>query len=148
RHADYVLRRLEADVFPEIGARPIENITAPELVKMTKKIAERGALDIAKRMMQGCGQVFSYAIAHGRASRNPATDIRPSDILPGRKKVNYARLDAKELPELLRRIEAYEGTPYTRLGMKLMALTFVRTSELIGAQWKEFDLDAAEWRLP
>lgn len=148
RHSDYVLRRLEADVFPEIGTRPIENITAPELVKMAKKIADRGALDIAKRMMQGCGQVFRYAIAHGRASRNPATEIRPSDILPSRKKVNYARLDAKELPELLRHIEAYEGTPYTRLGMKLMALTFVRTSELIGAQWAEFDLDTAEWRIP
>ena len=148
RHAEYVIRRLEADVFPVIGSRPVSEIQAPELVKMMKAIQRRGALDIAKRCYQMTGQVFRYAIAHGIAERNPAGDIKPSDILPSRLKTNYARVDAKELPALLRAIEAYQGTQVTRLAMKLMTLTFVRTSELIGARWQEFDLQAGQWRIP
>jgi integrase len=147
-HTDYVLRRLEADVFPAIGARPVDSIEAPELVAMVKAIAARGALDIAKRALQTTGQVFRYAIAHGKAKRNPAADIKPGDILPARKKVNYARLDTKELPELLRHIDGYQGAAVTRLAIKLMALTFVRTSELIGARWEEFDLKAGRWDIP
>jgi integrase len=147
-HTLSVMRRLEADIFPAIGARPISEIEAPELVAMAKAIAARGALDIAKRSLQTCGQIFRYAIAHGMASRNPATDVKPSDVLEARKKQNYARIDGKELPDLLRRIEGYQGAAVTRLAMKLMALTFVRTSELIEAEWKEIDLDAAEWRIP
>lgn len=148
RHADYVIRRLEADVFPAIGSRPLANITAPQLLAMAKGIESRGALDIAKRSLQTCGQIMRYAVAHGLIERNPAADVRPSDALKPRQKENYARLDAKEVPELLRKIEAYQGGPYTRLAMKLMAYTFVRTGELIGARWSEFDLVAAEWRIP
>jgi len=148
RHADDVQKRLKADVFPAIGKRPVSDIQAPELVAMVKAIAGRGALDIAKRALQTSGQVFRYAIAHGLAQRNPATDIKPADILASRKAGNYARLDAKELPELLRHMEAYQGAPVTRLAMKLMALTFVRTSELIGARWAEFDLEAGRWDIP
>lgn len=147
RHSDYVWRRLEADVFPEIGRRAIADITAPMLVAMAKKIEDRGALDIAKRALQTCGQIFRYAVAHGIIARNPAADIRPGDALKPRKKTHYARLEAKELPELLRKISAYQGTPYTRLAMELIALTFVRTSELLEATWSEFDLDQAEWRI-
>lgn len=147
-HTGYVIRRLEADVFPAIGARPVSAIEAPELVAMVKAVAQRGALDIAKRCLQMCSQVFRYAIAHGKAARNPATDIRPSDILPARVKENYARIDAKELPALLRKIEGYQGKPTTRLAIKLMALTFVRTTELIEARWVEFDLPAARWDIP
>ncbi|MDM0043748.1 integrase arm-type DNA-binding domain-containing protein [Variovorax dokdonensis] len=149
RHADYVLRRLEADVFPELGRRPIADITAPQLLAVAKKIESRGAVDIAKRAWQTCGQIFRYGLAHGLLERNPATDVKPSDALKPRKKAHFARLDAKEMPELLRKIEAYAGTPVTRLSMKLMALTFVRTGELIGAHWDEFDLEKAkEWRIP
>lgn len=148
RHADYVIRRLEADVFPALGARPVASITAPQLLAMAKKIEARGALDIAKRALQTCGQIMRHAVAHGLIERNPAADVRPSDALKPRVKENYARLDAKEVPELLRKIEAYQGSAYTRLAMKLMALTFVRTGELIGARWAEFDLEAAEWRIP
>ena len=148
RHAEYVIRRLEADVFPIIGSRPISEIQAPELVKMMKAIQRRGALDIAKRCYQMTGQIFRYAVAHGIAERNPASDIKPSDILPSRRQTNYARVDAKELPSLLRAIEAFQGTPVTRLAIKLLALTFVRTSELIGARWDEFDLQAGQWRIP
>ena len=148
RHAGYVLRRLELDVFPDLGRRPVAEITAPQLLAMAKKIEGRGALDIAKRALQTCGQVFRYAVAHGIIERNPAADVRPADALKPRKKTNYARLDVKELPDLLRKIEAYPGSPYTRLAMKLMALTFVRTSELINARWDEFDLESGQWRIP
>ena len=147
-HVQYVIRRLEQNVFPAIGTRPISAIEPPELVGMVKTVAERGALDIAKRCLQMCGQVFRYAIAHGKATRNPAVHVKPSDILPSRDKENYARIDARELPTLLRKIEAYQGKPTTRLAMQLMALTFVRTGELIGAHWGEFDLDAARWDIP
>ncbi|MEW6705027.1 MAG: integrase arm-type DNA-binding domain-containing protein [Pseudomonadota bacterium] len=147
-HAQYVLRRLEADVFPALGAKPIADITAPQLVAVAKKIEARGALDIAKRALQTCGQVFRYAVAHGIIERNPAADVKPGDALKPRKKTNYARIDEKEVPELLRKIEAYNGAPYTRFALKLMALTFVRTGELIAAQWDEFNLDKAEWRIP
>lgn len=148
RHADDVIRRLKADIFPAIGKRPISAIEAPELVAMVKEIAERGALDIAKRALQTSGQIFRYSIAHGLAKRNPATEIKPADVLASRAKVNYARLDAKELPELMRNIEAYQGATVTRLAMKLMALTFVRTSELIGARWDELDFEGARWNIP
>lgn len=147
-HADYVLRRLEADVFPKLGALPIADVTAPKLVAMAKRIEARGALDIAKRALQTCGQILRYAVAHGFIERNPGADVKPGDVLTSRKKSNYARLDAKELPELLRKMQAYDGSPYTRFALQLIALTFVRTSELIEATWDEFDLDTAEWRIP
>ncbi len=148
RHADYVIRRLEADVFPVLGTRPIATLTAPQLLAMVKTIESRGAVDMAKRALQTSGQIMRYAVAHGLAERNPATDVKPSDALALRQSTNYARLDVKEMPELLRKIEAYVGGPYTRLAMKLMALTFVRTGELIGARWDEFDLAGAQWRIP
>jgi len=148
RHAGYVLRRLEADVFPVIGGMPLIDIEPKHLVTVMKAIQERGALDIAKRAYETCSQIFRYAVAHGIAQRNPASDIKPGDVLPERVKENYARVDARDLPQLLRKIESYQGTAITRLSMKLMALTFVRTSELIGARWEEFDLEARRWDIP
>lgn len=148
RHADYVIRRLEADIFPVIGNKPIHSITAPTLLMAIKKIESRGALDIAKRALSTCGQVFRYAVGHGLAERNPAADIKPSDVLKPTRKANYARLDQKDLPELLQKIEEYDGQPLTRIALQLMALTFVRTSELIGARWEEIDITAKQWRIP
>lgn len=148
QHAGQVMRRFEANVFPHIGARPVSQIQAPELVAMLKAIEARGVNDVAKRAHQTSSQVFRYAIAHGHATRNPAADIKPGDVLASRQKQNLARIDGKELPELLRHIDAYQGAAITRLAMKLMALTFVRTTELIGAHWEEFDLKAARWDIP
>jgi integrase len=148
RHVDYVKRRIETDILPCLGARPIAEIEAPELVAMTNAIQDRGARDIAKRALETVGQVFRYSIAHGYSKRNPSCEIRPSDILKSTRKVNYARVDARELPALLRNIEVYQGTHVTRMAMKLIALTFVRTSELIGAKWTEFDMEAGRWDIP
>jgi integrase len=148
RHVEYVKRRMEADILPRLGARPIADIEATELVAMTKAIEKRGAREIAKRALETTGQVFRYAIAFGHTRRNPASEIRPRDILKPTRKVNYARVDARELSDLLKAVEVCPGRNTTRLAMKLMALTFVRTSELIGAKWKEFDLKAGRWDIP
>jgi integrase len=148
RHVDYTDRRLKADVIPVLGERPIAEIQAPELVRMVKAIEGRGARDIAERALQTVGQIFRYAIANGLAQRNPAAEIRPRDILTSTRTKNYARVDARQLPDLLRKIEVYQGTHTTRLAIKLMALTFVRTTELIQARWSEFDLEAARWDIP
>jgi integrase len=115
---------------------------------MVNAIEQRGASDLAKRALETTGQIFRYAIAHGYATRNPAADIKPADILKSTRKVNFARVDAKELPGLLKAIEVYQGSVVTRLAMKLMAMCFPRTSELIGARWSEFDLKARRWNIP
>jgi integrase len=94
------------------------------------------------------GQIFRYSIAHGLSRRNPTSVIRPADILKTTHKINYARIDAKDLPELLQKIEVYPGTHVTRFAIKLMALTFVRTGELINARWSEIDVEAARWNIP
>jgi len=148
RHASTTRNRLRGNVYPTLGTRPIAEIMPMELVELAKGIEGRGASDMAKRILQIVGMVLRYAVAHGYSKRNPASEIRPSDILKPTRKTNMARIDAKELPALLRSIEVYEGRELTRLAIKLMALTFVRTSELIGARWEEFDLETRRWSIP
>jgi integrase len=131
RHVDSTRRRLDSNILPSLGTLQISQIQAPDVVTMVRTIEARGARDVAKRAMETTGQIFRYAISHGYAKRNPARDFRPSDILKAARKVNYARIDTKELPHLLKQIEVYPGTHVTRFAIKLMALTFVRTSELI-----------------
>jgi integrase len=139
---------LEGDVFPVIGDLPIASLRPLDVVKVIKAIEARGAVDIAKRAYQTIGAICRYAVAHGLMDRDPTRDVKPSDILISRRSTNYARVDVKELPELLRAVEAYQGTSTTRMALKLMALTFVRTGELIAARWTEFDLSEAVWRIP
>jgi integrase len=148
RHVSTTRNRLRVNVYPVLGSRPIAEIEPMELVELAKRIEARGASDMAKRILQIVGMVLRYAVAHGFSKRNPASEIRPSDILKPTRKTNMARIDAKELPALLRAIEVYEGRQLTRLAIKLMALTFVRTSELIGARWDEFDVEAMRWSIP
>jgi len=148
QYARYVIRRLETDVFPTMGAKPVAGMTAAAFRNVVKKVEERGALDIARKLLQTCSQIMRYAVAHDLAERNPVADMRPSDVLKPRKKRNHFRVTEKELPALLRAIDGYAGNEYTVLALKLMVLTFVRTSELIGARWEEFDLDAARWDIP
>ena len=143
---DYILRRLENDVFPRLGHRPIKNITAPELFAVMKEIEKRGAYEMVNRALQVCGQVFKFAIATGRAENNPAPNLTT-----GLKKVvkkHYARLSEEELPEFLNKLEGYKGNLLTKLGIKIIILTFVRTIELRGAEWTEINFEKAEWRIP
>jgi integrase len=108
----------------------------------------RGSRDVAKRIHETTGQIFRYAIAHGKATRNPAADFKPRDILLQATSENFARVDVKDLPELLAKMDDYWGDAITRFALKLVAYTFVRTSELIEAPWPEFDLDNAQWVIP
>ncbi|CAJ0711967.1 tyrosine-type recombinase/integrase [Ralstonia mannitolilytica] len=147
-HAAQTLRRLETDVFPELGRRPVDELTASAFRDMAQKIESRGALDIARRALQTCGQIMRYAVANDLAERNPVADVRPADVLKPRKKRNYPRVSAQELPALLHAIDGYVGGIHTRLALQFMALTFVRTSELIGATWAEFDEKAKRWNIP
>ncbi len=150
RHASYVLKRLEADIFPAVGFRPIDEITAPELLAAVREVEKRGALDIAHRVMQTSGQIFRYAIATGRATRDISADLKGA--LQSRKKKHFNRLQEKELPEFLQKLKKYDGEYdgdiQTRLALKLLVTTFVRTGELRGACWEEIDLDKKEWRIP
>jgi integrase len=147
RYAEFVTTRLEKDLFPTLGPRPIKDITAPELLSAVRLIEKRGALDLAGRAMQYCAQIFMYGIATGRAERNVANDRKGA--LKTHVKKNYAHLKAIELPEFLQKVKAYDRRhPQTQLAVTLLMLTFVRTTELRGATWEEIDLDKAEWRIP
>lgn len=148
QYAFYVLKRLKEDVFPTIGPLPVSDIPTSAFRDVVKRIEARGAAEIAKRVLQNCSQIMRYAVAHDFATRNPVADVRPADILNPRKRRNYPRVGEKELPELLRAIDAYVGGEHTRLAMQLMALTFVRTTELVGARWTEFDMKGGRWDIP
>lgn len=147
-HASDVLRRLEYNLFPEIGATPIADLTAPALLAALRKIEHRGAHDLAHRVLQVSGQIFRYGIATGRCERDLSTDLRGA--LAPHKGKHQAAITPEELPDLLRAIDGYTelGDRLTSQALRLLALTFVRTGELIGAQWKEFDLDSAVWIIP
>lgn len=146
RHADTVIRNLKKDIFKIIGFRPIAQITAPELLLALRKIEDRGALDIAKKMRQTCGQIFKFAIASGLAERNIALDLQGA--LKTRKAKHFNTIEAKELPQLVQKIEQYEGNIQTKLGLQLALLTFVRTTELRGARWEEIDFENKIWEIP
>jgi integrase len=148
RHVKTTWNRIKSNILPVLGARPIGDIETPELVAMVKGVEARGVGDLAKRTLQTTSQIFRHAVAHGYSKRNPSTEIKPSDILKPHKYVNFARIDAKELPDLLRAIEVYRGTQTTVFALKLLALTFVRTSELIEARWPEIDIEARRWNIP
>lgn len=145
-HGD-TARRFEAFIFPTIGRRPIASVTAAELLPLLRKIEARGTMVTAHKVLRACGQVFRYGIATGRCERNPAADLRGAlKALPRPK--HMAALSAAELPTFLRKVQGYDGEAQTRLAMKLLALTFVRTNELRSATWAEIDLDKAEWTIP
>ncbi|MEO8064747.1 MAG: integrase arm-type DNA-binding domain-containing protein [Pseudomonadota bacterium] len=148
QYAHYVLKRLAEDVFPAIGKKLPSDIPTSAFRDVVKKIEKRGAFEIAKRVLQNCSQIMRYAVAHDYAARNPVADMRPADILTPRRRRHYPRVDAKELPALLLAIDGYVGGEHTRLALKLMSLTFVRTAELIGARWQEFDLKSLRWDIP
>jgi len=147
-HASDVLRRLESNVFPEIGGRPIAEISAPELLAAVQKIEKRGAYDLAHRVLQVCGQVFRYGIATGRCNYDLSASLRGA--LTPHVKQHQAAIKLEELPELLRAIDSYDqqGELQTKLALQLLAITFVRTNELIGALWEEFDLENSIWAVP
>jgi integrase len=144
-HADRTIRRLENDVFPWVGGRPIAEIAAPEILALLRRIEGRGTLDTAHRAHQNCSQVFRYAIATGRAVRDPTPDLRGA--LPSAKGAHFAAIiEPNEVGALLRAIDGFKGTFIVQCALKLAPLLFVRPGELRQARWREFDLDKAEWK--
>ena len=150
RYSMRLLARLEADIFPQIGSRPIMDIDAPELLEMLRNVEKRGAIETARRLRQLCGQVFRYAIATGRAKHDPSADLRGALKSPGRPRGHKA-MPLDEMPTFMHALGAYDGDLRTRLALRLMVLTFARTTELRAARWSEFEnLDGNEpvWRIP
>ena len=146
-HGDRIMRRFERDLFPWVGKRPMAEIKAPELLAVLRRIESRGAQETAHRAMQNCGQVFRYAVATGRAERDPTGDLRGA-LPPPKEKHHATIIDPKRIGELLRAIDGYEGFFATKCALRLAPLVFVRPGELRRAQWSEFDLDKGEWRIP
>jgi integrase len=146
-HAEKIIRRLEVDVFPWLGARPIAEITAPELLTVFRRIEARGALETAHRAHQNCGQVFRYAVATGRAERDLSGDLRGA-LPPTRVKHHPAITEPAEIGALLRALWSYQGSYVTRAALQLAPLLFVRPGELRNAEWSEFDLTQAVWSIP
>lgn len=138
---------LLTQVCPWIGSQPITEVDAPALLSVLRRIEARGARDTAHRTKERCGQVFRYAIATGRASRDPSTDLRGA-LAPPLRKSRAAVTDPAKVAALLRDIDGYKGQFQTCCALKLAPLVFVRPGELRRAEWAEFDLDAAEWRIP
>ncbi|MFC0131406.1 integrase [Massilia eurypsychrophila] len=145
RTATNILHRLEMDVFPLIGRHPISAIKAPLILDVLRQIEKRGALDMAKRQGQVCGQIFRYAIACGKADVDPVPSLRGA--LKPSSNGTHAAITADELPEFLRAFEKIEGRMFTptRVMFRLMMMTFVRTSELTETPWSEIDLENESW---
>ena len=146
KHYNLTLNSLKDNVFPDLGRMPITEIDAPLLLVVLKKIEARGALEITNRVKQRCSMVFQYGIATSRCRHNPARDLDGALKKPVKR--HYNSVARGGLPKLLRDIEGYQGKPLTIYALKIMAHVYVRTNELLDAEWDEFDLKKAEWEIP
>jgi len=146
--AQDTLNRLEKDIFPEIGELPITEITHKQMIAALRKIEDRGAHEMARRLKATCARVFSYANQLGIENRNPAADLK--DVLKPVKAGHFAAISADELPAFLATMNRNDARLYlpTRIALRLMLLLFVRTSELIETTWSEIDLEKGEWIIP
>jgi integrase len=144
-HSGRLIKRLENDVFPWLGGKPIAEITAPDILSVMRRIENRGTLDTAHRVHQDCGQVFRYAVATGRAERDPTADLRGA--LPTATGGHFAAItDPVSVGELLRAIDGFKGTFVVQCALKLAPMFFVRPGELRQARWMDFDLQNSEWK--
>lgn len=146
-HADKIIRRMERDLFPWLGGKPIAEITAPVLLGALRRIESRGAVETAHRALQNAGQVFRYAVATGRAERDPSSDLRGA-LTPWKPQHYPSITDPKEIGHLLRAIDGFTGMFHVRCALMLAPLVFLRPGELRTAEWAEFDMDAAVWTIP
>lgn len=146
-HAEKIRRRLQRDLFPWIGKRPVSELTPTELLATLRRIENRGRIETAHRALQNVSQVFRYAVATGRAASDPSRDLRGA-LPPVKPKHHPSITDAKGVAELLRDLDGYKGNFITACALRLAPLLFVRPGELRKAEWTEFDLEAAEWRIP
>jgi len=146
RYLRQIEKGLADDVFPYIGNLPMRAITAAHLLAIIKRVEKRGAATVAILIRQWCSAIFRYAAAHLLADADPDAMLKGAIDRP---KVKHSQpLTKKDIPEFINALESYDGYRATIIALKLLMLTFVRTIELRAAEWKEFDLDAAEWRIP
>ncbi len=147
KHAKTIISRLENNIFPWLGDKETSTITAPILLESLRRIEDRGAVETAHRVKQICGQVFRYAIATGRAERDPSADLKGA-LPPTRAKSMATITSPDKIGELMRSIDIYKGNLITRCALKMAPLTFVRPGELRHAEWTEIDLEEAQWKIP
>ena len=145
-YAEDLMEAFENDIFPDIGKRPIAEIEPLEALTTLRKLEKRGVLDKLRKVRQACKQVCTYAIVTGRAKTNPFAEL--ASALTTAKSTHYPHLLADQLPDFLKALEAYSGSPITRLATRILMLTGVRTIELRLAEWKEFDFDKRVWEVP
>ena len=144
-HHDKVARRIEREVFPYLGKCPVSEISAPEILRVLRRIEARNHLETAHRVMQHIGQVIRYAVATGRADSDPTLALRGA-LPPATVKHMAAPTEPKEVAELLRMLDAFAGGPVVGAALRLLPLLFVRPGELRTMQWEQIDFKAKEWR--
>lgn len=150
KNAHYTLtawNRIEREVLPAFGRKPIREISAWDIKTFIATIVSRGAFDIAKRTLEKINQICRYGYVHEYLEEQ-IISFKASELIPSRKKVNHSRIQASEIPKLLKDINEYDGSIITTIAIKLMMLTFVRTSELIKAEWSEIDFEKMLWTIP
>lgn len=145
-HGGKIIRRLELNIFPDIGYRPVKDIKPSELLHSIRKVEDRDATEMSHRILQNCVAIFRYAIANGIADYNPASDLQGA--LKSHKASNYPALTAKSIPEILKKLEAVETSEQNKLAIKLLLLTFVRQGEMRKAKWEHIDWGTKEWIIP
>ena len=146
-HGDKIIRRLELNIFPWLGAKPIADIKPLELLGTVQRIEQRGANETTHRALQNCGRVFRYAVATGRAERDISRDLLGA-LAPVVERHHASIVEPKAVGALLRAIDGYEGSLIVRCALRLAPLVFVRPGELRMAEWEDFNLDEKEWRIP
>ncbi|MEW6562157.1 MAG: integrase arm-type DNA-binding domain-containing protein [Pseudomonadota bacterium] len=147
-HASRVLARLQRDIFPEVGAKPIADLSTIDVLKTLQKVEDKGTHELAHRLGQVVNAVFRYAVQSGKITYNPASDIKGALSPKPPVKHRAAMTSRDEVSELLRKIESYDGEEITKLALKLSTLVFLRSEELRGGRWDEIDFQKKEWLVP
>jgi len=146
-HATTTLRRIEANLLPWLGSRPIAVIEPREILQTLRRIEKRGSLETAHRVQQIASRIFRYAVATGQCSRDPTTDLKGA--LPPTRSTHFPTItDPTEIGTLLRTIDGYQGSPITQFALQMAPLVFVRPGELRHCEWAEIRTDEATWRIP
>ncbi|HHI0694735.1 TPA: tyrosine-type recombinase/integrase [Escherichia coli] len=144
-YASDIIEAFNKDIFPYIGQQPVNEIKPLVLLNVLRRMESRGATEKAKKVRQRCSEVFRYAIVTGRAEYNPAADL--TSAMSGHESKHYPFLTVEELPDFFKALSGYTGSPLVVLAARLLILTGVRTGELRGAFWSEFDLEKAVWEI-
>lgn len=148
KHAANVLQSIDDNAIPYLGNKPVSAITKGDILDVLRRMEDREALETAARVRQRLRDIFRYAIGTDRAQHNPVSEIDIT-VLKALKPVrHFSTISKTELPEFLEKVKAYDGHPVTKAALKLILLTFVRTTELRSAEWNEFDLKGAIWNIP